>query len=247
MGIPLIRLKLGRLALAAAMASSLVGSAAPQSATSTRQADTPPKDCRPCLFYGGDFDFNNSAANGLLDEIAASRDGEVYVPFRVPTGHEWQVTGLLVHLISLTIVTPARVHWEIRTGVSTGHRGTLVASGKGRAIFGGRFNCGTIEFFCQSVVVRGINSALQSGRYWLSVVPECAGSGGCGNAEFFLADVEDNPPPNHYGPIEPWDDSFFTSKTLGAYFQPSWGSSGACGGIGCDRFSAGVLGTKKQL
>ena len=145
----------------------------------------------------------------------------------MPKGQKWEVTGLFVNLIALSSVTPANVRREIRTGVSTGSGGTLLASGKTRAILGGEFDCGQSWVFCEGVVMKKIKVPLRRGRYWLSVVPDCAGSGGCGNTQFYVADVEDNPPPNHFGPIEPWDDSFFSSKSKGAYFEPTWGSSGA--------------------
>jgi len=209
---------------------------------------TPPKYCNPCLFYGGDFDVNNSAENGLLDGIGSTADGEVYVPFTVPKQQKWQVTGLFVTLISndLNNAVPAQIKWEIRKHVATGRGGTLLASGITRATIAEVFDCDVpLDVPCAALGTNAIKVSLPSGRYWLAVVPLCEGKGSnCDGDYYDLVDAEDRPPANHYGPLEPWDDSFWSSKSSGAHFKPTWGGPGACQGVGCDRFSAGVLGTK---
>ena len=45
-----------------------------------------------------------------------------------------------------------------------------------------------------------------------------------------------------FGPPEPLEASFFDSPFFAASFDPANGPLGACGGYGCDAFSAGVLG-----
>jgi hypothetical protein len=201
----------------------------------------PPKYCKPCLFYAGDFDGNNSAANGVYNDDNSQAQGAVYVPFRVPKGQNWSVTGLAVNLLSTSTAIPSSSTWEIRKGVSQGNGGKVIASGKGSSVSAGQFDCGGIAVYCFTLLTKRVRASLPSGRYWLSMVPQCNGMG-CDAEEIFLADVEDNPPPNHYGPLEPWDDSFFNSNTFGYPFAPTWGSSGTCGGKGCDRFSAAILG-----
>jgi hypothetical protein len=93
--------------------------------------------------------------------------------------------------------------------------------------------------------------------YWLTVVPECD-TAACpttplGGELSYLDDAEDNGPSGvaaeAYGLPEPWDASFWTSSLFGyPDLTPTGGAAGVCGGIGCDRFSAGVSGTlvKKQ-
>ena len=225
-----------------AVAFLLAGQATAQNADLRLPA--PPKACRPCLFYGGDFDANRSDANAVYDEFGPNDDGEVYVPFKIPKRQQWSVSGLLVNLLSTDSVTPAKVHWEIRKAVNAGKGGTRIASGTARAKFGGQFNCGGIAVFCQTIVMKKINVSLTAGKYWMSVVPLCKNQTDCGNARFYVPDAQDNPPLNHFGPLEPLDDSFFSSKSHGIQFEPTWGQSGICGGSGCDRFSTGVLGTK---
>ena len=65
---------------------------------------------------------------------------------------------------------------------------------------------------------------------------------------FFLSDVEyiNTTPSTLSGLREPLDNSFFDSPAFGLSFDPTNGSVGACGGFGCDAFSAGVLGKKAQ-
>ena len=83
--------------------------------------------------------------------------------------------------------------------------------------------------------------------YWLTVVPEYS----AGYELSYLSDAEDNGPSGvaaeAYGLPEPWDASFFLSSYFGyTDLTPTWGATGVCvsaGGVGCDRFSAGVSGT----
>jgi hypothetical protein len=79
----------------------------------------------------------------------------------------------------------------------------------------------------------------------MAVIPICSNSANpyCSGV-FFESDVEyiNTPPANAYGPAEPLDASFFDSSYFGVTFEPTNGFVGACGGIGCDAFSAGVLG-----
>lgn len=82
--------------------------------------------------------------------------------------------------------------------------------------------------------------------YWQTVTPEFGATGTFQLA--YEADAEDNGPSGvpaeAFGLPQPWDDSFFVSVFFGfPNFSATGGSTGVCGGIGCDRFSAGVEGT----
>jgi hypothetical protein len=217
-------------------------SAAAQESTLRAPHNAPPKYCKPCLFYAGDFDATNTAANGLYNENSSAQQGEAYVPFTVPRGKKWHVTGLAINLLGSDSVIPSSVYWEIRTHMSSGVGGTLVASGTSSSTSPGQFNCGGIEVYCFTLLTKGVKATLPSGKYWLTSVPQCQNTD-CDSVEYFLADVEDIPPHNYYGRLEPWDDSFFNSNTFGYSYAPTWGPSGVCAGAGCDRFSAAVLGT----
>lgn len=213
-----------------------------------QKTHTPPAYCQPCLFYGGDFDALDAAANALINDNDSYINGKVYVPFTVPEQQKWEVTGLFVNLIdgSGGTAVPAKVKWEIRKGVVAGHAGTLLASGTANSSFGGNVDCAPIDSFCFALAMKGIKVSLPTGRYWLAVVPQCKKTS-CDGQWYAMLDAEDHPPKNHFGPLEPWDDSFFSSRSIAGYFfAPTWGACAASGGIGCDRFSAGVLGNEGE-
>jgi hypothetical protein len=46
------------------------------------QEPTPPSYCKPCLFYGGDFDIDGPSPNALTNQDALTCcNATVYVPF----------------------------------------------------------------------------------------------------------------------------------------------------------------------
>jgi hypothetical protein len=223
--------------------------AAAQESAPVSKAPTPPSFCKPCLWYAGDFNPNNSNANGLPNEKDLTVSGSaVYVPFTVPPGKMWRITGVFgVVLSEIDVIDPPQADWSFSKGVSTGKAGKLIKAGTSPAtvtVLG--CNKG-ISIFCLGILVKGLNVSLKAGRYWLTVVPYCTNQNdsACGSARYFLADVEDKPPLNHYGPKDVLDASFVTSKQFGFFYSPTWGASGTCGGLGCDMFSAGLLGTSK--
>jgi hypothetical protein len=214
--------------------------------------NTPPAYCRlpgsGCLFYGGDFDSSNPNANGLANEndLAVS-DARTYTPFTVPAGKVWTVTGALGnHLSSVSVIDPPQAKWEIRSGVSSGNGGVLLSSGTGSAVYHatGRSGFGLTEYTVRVPISPSV--VLAAGTYWVTVIPQCTNPNNsqCGSARYFLSDMTDNPPPNGKG-HEPVKDSFFDSTYFGYSFAPTWGSSGVCGGIGCNKFSAGIIGTQQ--
>ncbi len=149
-----------------------------------------------------------------------------------------------VTFLVIDVLDPPQAEWSISTGVSKGNAGHLIASGTAPATVS-PLNCGAgLPFICGAVSVSGLSVKLQPGKYWLSVVPQCTNTNDheCDSARYFLADVEDHPPHEHFGPRDVWDDSFFTSSH-GSYFEPTAGVGGVCGTFGCDLFSAGVEGT----
>ena len=212
-----------------------------------------------CLFYGGDFLDNPLyppfLPNGLANETTVFVPGTpygaaVWVPFTVPAGQTWDVTGLFTNNQSSYGVLdqgtePTSVaSWSINEGVFAGSAGTVVDSGTSPATSTatGRAAFGLNEY---TVQVTGLSITLSAGSYWMSVVPICTNTADpyC-DGIFFESDVEyiNTTPTNAFGPPEPVDASFFDSPYFGLTFDPTNGSLGACGGFGCDAFSAGVLG-----
>jgi hypothetical protein len=216
-----------------------------------------------CLFYGGDLVFNPlyppALANGLANESTLAAPGTPYgaatwVPFTVPAGEKWEVTGLFTNnLASYGVLDqgtqPTSVaFWSINEGVFAGSAGTVVDSGISPATSTptGRSAFELSEF---TVQVTGLSITLTAGTYWMAVVPICTNTANpyC-EGIFFESDVEyiDTTPSNAVGAAEPLDASFFDSPAFGASFSPTSGPVGACGGDGCDAFSAGVLGKQKK-
>jgi hypothetical protein len=213
-----------------------------------------------CLFYGGDFSDNAlgpNIANGLANETDSLVSGTPYgaatwVPFTVPSGQTWDVTGLFSNNLSTygvldeaPLQPTAAAYWEIMEDVEPGNAGTVVASGTNAATATptGRAAFDLTEY---TVQVESLSVTLTAGTYWFTVVPICTNSGDpyC-DGVFFATDVEyiNALPKNAVGPAEPSDLSYFDSSYFGETFDPTNGPLGACAGIGCDAFSAGVLGT----
>jgi len=226
------------------LALAMCALAAAQDTAPKSKVPAPPFFCKPCLWYSGDFNPNNSKANGLTNEkdILVSQSA-IYVPFRVPKGERWKVTGVFgIELSEIGVIDPAQADWSFSKGVSTGNAGKLIASGTSPATVNVLGCNGGISINCLGILVKGIHVTLKAGKYWLMVVPYCTNQNDsqCGSARYFLADEEDDPKPlNHVGPKNILDDSFWNSTTFGANFELLGPS--VCG-IGCDMFSAGVLG-----
>jgi hypothetical protein len=212
-----------------------------------------------CLFYGGDFLdaplYPPFLANGLANEDTEFVPGTpygaaVWIPFTVPAGESWDVTGLFTNNMSTYGILDqgaeptAVAYWSINEEIFAGNGGTVVDSGTSPATSTatGRAAFGLTEY---TVQVTGLSVTLTAGTYWLTVVPICSNTADpyC-NGIFFASDVEylNTTPTNAYGPAEPVDASYFDSPTFGLSFNPTSGSPGACAGDGCDAFSAGVLG-----
>lgn len=222
--------------IALALGSALAGSAAP---------------CNPCLLvYGGDFDANNPNANALADERTTSvvSGASVFVPFVVPQGKTWTVTALFGHVLSYTnVIDPEEALWSISTGVTQGSGGTIVANGAAPAQYfptGGQ-GFGMKEYTIVATIAPAVT--LAAGEYWMTIVPECTNpiDRACAAAAYYLADVEDVPRHQSRGD-EPKDESYYFSGDFGYFYWPTWGSTGACQGTGCDRFSAGVIGNEQS-
>lgn len=123
-------------------------------------------------FYSGDLDPNNSNVNGLANETDAIVSGSpygaaTYQNFKV-TGGGITVTGLYTN--NLMGLEPSTAYWEIRSGVSEGIGGTLIASGTGTDLVTvtGRSAFGFDEY---TNLVLGLSVNLSPGQYWFAVVP----------------------------------------------------------------------------
>jgi hypothetical protein len=207
-----------------------------------------------CIFYGGDYLYDpsySSIAGGLDNQRTLVETAYTWVPFIVPAGETWDVRGLFTNNASgLGVldqgVEPRSVaYWSINSGVFAGHAGMVVDSGTSPATSTPTGRTGPYGLTEYTVQVTGLSVTLTPGSYWMIVVPICMNSQNpnC-NEDFFISDVEyiNRKPTNAFGPTEPIDASFLESSELVAFFAPTNGPQGACLGVGCDAFSAGVLG-----
>jgi hypothetical protein len=181
------------------------------------------------LWYNGNFDYVNGLANAINMDSSISPSA-VYDDFIVPVASGgWYVNTVWSNnLMDVTGITSAS--WEIRSGVSAGNGGTLVASGLSTATqtATGRSSDPYLEYKIQ---VSGLNVKLDPGTYWLSVSPVGSGTGLSYNSTTSGASAVGQPPGND-------GNSFFDSTLFGYVFEPTstfFGSS-------LD-FSMGVGGT----
>ncbi len=134
-------------------------------------ADCPFEGIYICDFYGGDLDLNDPNQNGLANENDAIVGGSPYGA-AVYQNFKWVNNGgPLVGLATnnLSGLNPTTAYWEIRSGVSEGNGGTLIASGTGATsnVATGRSDFGLAEY---SNFVNA-TAFLHSGTYWMAVVP----------------------------------------------------------------------------
>jgi hypothetical protein len=125
-------------------------------------------------WYNGDFDGNS----GLVSEQGGVGDAFTYDDFNVGAGGV-TLTGLFANDFTNTTITQAS--WEIRSGVSSGNGGTLIASGTSSATV---TDTGISDFGLEleNVLVSGLNISLSAGTYWLGIAPLLSG-----NVESFVA------------------------------------------------------------
>src|SRR5262249_10334091 len=135
------------------------------------------------LFYGGDFEPTNQDANALANENDAIVNGNPYGAatfqnFIIPAGHTWTIESLFTN--NLSDLTPTSGYWQLRSGLSEGNGGTLIASGTGTGSgFSwdptSRSGFGYNEYTAH---IHGVNITLGSGQYWMSVVPQAPDQAG---------------------------------------------------------------------
>jgi len=182
------------------------------------------------LFYGGDLDPNDPNQNGLANENDAIVGGNPYGAATYQNftlSNNSMVTGLFSN--NLSQLTPTNGYWEIRSGVSEGNGGVLVASGTGAVTNTptGRSDFGYLEYTNQ---VDGLNVALNGGtQYWMAVVPVCTTCAG----RAFNSDTDGL---NSIG-TQQSNNQYFNSAFFGANFTNA-NNEGAF-----QTFSQGVVGT----
>jgi len=138
------------------------------------------------------------------------------------------VTALFSDNLSFTNITAA--DWEIRTGISEGNAGTLVASGTTNSPVVTDTLRGGFGFPEYMVEVTGLNVFLTPGMYWLNVTPVGNGSSRSFNSTTSGTNCVGTPCGND-------QNAFFNSTFFGAYFTSTANESQPYD------YSMGVIGT----
>ena len=164
-------------------------------------------------WYNGDFNGVNGLANEKNTTIAQA---SVYDNFTVTAAGGWDITDVFSDNLLSTNVTGAT--WEIRSGVSSGNGGTLVASGSTATptvTATGRSGFGFTEY---QVKVSGLTvhlPQLPAGQfYWLNVTPIGDGTGRSFDSSTSGLNAVGTPPGND-------QNAFWDSTDFGAVFLPT--------------------------
>jgi hypothetical protein len=177
------------------------------------------------LWYNGDANGVNGLANERNTVVSQAA---VYDDFIAGAG--WHITAVFSDDLITAGLPITGADWEIRSGVSEGNPGTLIASGLNAPVtvtLTGRTFFGYPE---RMVMVTGLSLNLVSGtRYWLNVTPIDGGAGRSFNSTTSGANAVGMPPGNN-------QNAFFNSTYFGYNF-----SSTANVGQPYD-FSNGVIG-----
>ena len=175
------------------------------------------------LWYNGDTNQVNGVANEINSIVSQAN---VYDDFIVsPEG--WIIDTLWSN--NLMGFTTNQAYWEIRSGVSSGNGGTVIASGTNSAArtSTGRSSFGWNEY---TIMVSGLNISLPAGTYWLTVAPIGSGSGRSFNST--TAGFNSLGIPGGYNL-----NAFFNSSYFGKNFIPSTSIY-----YNCTDFSMGIGG-----
>jgi hypothetical protein len=188
----------------------------------------------PILWYNGNLD-----QRGGYNTQTVSPDGMVYDNFVVPTGTLFNISSVFSNLAMDNPSAATTAHWEIRSGVSAGNGGSLVASGDGAdapANTGSKFQGAQTIYDNQ---VNGLSVTLGAGTYWLAVAPDTSGS----NFATFTVTTSGagaiGTPPGNDG------HSFISSAANGFNFTPA--SDPDLNGPGTWDYSMGIIGTATVL
>ena len=202
--------------------------------SNTQKGSAAPTDA---LWYNGDFN-GEATGNGLANQENVVGSGEfshVYDDFNVTDSGGWDIDSVFSNNLSSTSMTGAT--FEIRSGVSVGNGGTLIASGTTMTPVitpTGRSGFGFTEFM---VEITGLSIHLDPGTYWLNVAPIGGATGQAFNSTTAGASCIGTPCGNNDNAF--WDSpnffgvNFVSTNDPNVCFPPNV----------CPDFSMGVNGT----
>jgi hypothetical protein len=191
-------------------------------------SQSPPSFCDPCLFYSGDLP-DGEGAVGWPNENAHYSDpikSSIYVPLHVPAGEQWQVTGVVgLELFSDGgLLDPDTIIWSIRTDMSPGQPGKVVASGKTAPVLmatGRGIPSASVWEYSVSVTLPQTVSLYASHEYWINVTPQCYNRKDyiCALAQFYQSDTDGTNAYPYPAPTGDAGNQFINSPTYGYDFE----------------------------
>jgi hypothetical protein len=133
------------------------------------------------LWYNGNFDGTDATTNQKVPINTGSGyvfdTALVFDDFVVPAGHTWTVSSLYSYDQVSYYTAPTTATWQIRSGVSAGNGGTLVASGDSTATITAGHAADYVNYlYPEDKVAETISGVtLTAGTYWMAIAPDSAG------------------------------------------------------------------------
>ena len=134
------------------------------------------------LFYNGDYNLNDAAKNqnNVPINVGGTYQLEkalVYDDFIVPSGQTWKLTSVFSNNQIAYSAAPATAVWEIRSGMSAGNGGTIVASGDTTATVTTETAADGNNYIDPEFQIAAAvpTVTLAAGTYWVAVAPDSAG------------------------------------------------------------------------
>jgi hypothetical protein len=192
--------------------NSQVVSNQPGTEPTMRKSSYQPPFCPPktCLYYAGDFDSNDSNANGLFnaDDIG-SFEGQAWVG--VKPDRDVTVTGAtFVQTMSSAGVGTNPTPFAVQVGITEGNAGKTICSTSGTATESVYGENEVIEMYAYTIKKLSKSCKLKKGKlYYVNLLPTF--SDGIG----YVLNVEDAKPKNHHGWKNDLNHCYFNFPTYG--------------------------------
>ncbi len=177
-------------------------------------------------FYGGDPD----GVNGLVSNENSNLGdfSQTFDDFTLSSS--MHISALYGNFYITAGISPVNASWEIRTGMSNGNGGTLVASGTSSAAVSSANGFDAFGFTGELITV-ATNFDLSAGTYYMTITPDLQAAGRGFIATTSGANASGSPIGN--------GNSWFNSAFFGANYSPASDQLG----INPVDFSYGVTGS----
>jgi len=165
---------------------------------------------RTCLYYAGDWDSTNSAANGLFNsnDEGASLEGQVWVG--VKPNRDVTVTGAtFVQFFEAAGVGVNPTPFVVQVGTKLGQAGKTICNTSGNAT---EAVYGRSQFVMNSYTIKKLSKPCKLKKdktYYVNLLPTFEDKYG------YLANVEDAKPQNHHGWKNDLNHCFFNGAAFG--------------------------------